>query len=145
MQKSLQNVTTNRTTVIVAHRLSTVRDADIIYVLEDGKVCEQGSHDELIAADGMYASLWRIQTGEAHRKPSSIDSLQKPSVTILPPAVNPAPPNSRGPVAKRGKVEQPPAPGAAVPSGKAGGAASKPQKRKPGKQNKKNNRNKPRK
>jgi ATP-binding cassette subfamily B protein len=63
VQRSLRQVTEGRTTVIVAHRLSTIRHADVIYVLDDGQVREQGTHDELVAADGIYASMWRVQTG----------------------------------------------------------------------------------
>ena len=53
------------TAVIVAHRLSTVKDADLIYVLHQGRVVEQGTHAELLALDGRYAALWRAQT-EGH-------------------------------------------------------------------------------
>ncbi len=53
-----------RTTVVVAHRLSTVRHADAIHVLEAGRVVESGSHDQLVARAGVYAALWRLQTGE---------------------------------------------------------------------------------
>lgn len=63
LQRSLRQVTEGRTTVIVAHRLSTIRYADVIYVLDEGEVRERGSHDELVAADGIYASMWRVQTG----------------------------------------------------------------------------------
>jgi ATP-binding cassette subfamily B protein len=49
--------------VIIAHRLSTVRGADNVVVLEDGRVVEEGSHDELIARDGLYANLWAVQAG----------------------------------------------------------------------------------
>jgi ATP-binding cassette subfamily B protein len=66
LQRSLQDVTAGRTTIIVAHRLSTIRHADLIYVLDDGQVREQGSHDELVKMDGIYASLWKVQTGESH-------------------------------------------------------------------------------
>jgi ATP-binding cassette subfamily B protein len=69
VQRSLQEVTAGKTTVIVAHRLSTIRHADLIYVLDDGQVREQGQHDELIARDGIYASMWRVQTGELPKKP----------------------------------------------------------------------------
>ena len=64
VQRSLQQVTAGRTTVIVAHRLSTIRQADLIYVLDDGQVQERGRHDDLIAADGIYAAMWKVQTGE---------------------------------------------------------------------------------
>jgi len=64
IQQSLRAVTAHRTVVVIAHRLSTIRHAERIYVLETGAVAEAGTHDELLAADGLYASLWRIQTGE---------------------------------------------------------------------------------
>jgi ATP-binding cassette subfamily B protein len=65
IQRSLETVSRDRTTLVIAHRLSTVRHADRIHVLEDGRVGEAGTHDELIAAGGLYAALWRVQTGEA--------------------------------------------------------------------------------
>ena len=64
IQRSLARVSKNRTTIIVAHRLSTVRNADRIFVIDSGQLVEQGRHDELLARDGIYASLWRLQTGE---------------------------------------------------------------------------------
>ncbi|HEV2608416.1 MAG TPA: multidrug ABC transporter ATP-binding protein, partial [Xanthomonadaceae bacterium] len=54
-----------RSTLVVAHRLSTVRRADAIHVLEAGKIVESGTHEELVARNGVYAALWRLQTGEA--------------------------------------------------------------------------------
>ncbi len=67
IQRSLARVGEGRTVVVIAHRLSTVRDADRIWVLERGTVAEAGTHDELVAAGGLYAALWRVQTGEAAR------------------------------------------------------------------------------
>ncbi len=68
IQRSLARVGEGRTVVVVAHRLSTVRDADRIWVLEAGGIAEAGTHDELVAGDGLYAALWRVQTGDAvHR------------------------------------------------------------------------------
>lgn len=64
LQRSLATVTAGRTTVIVAHRLSTIRHADVIYVLDDGTVRESGTHDELVKARGLYAGMWMVQTGE---------------------------------------------------------------------------------
>jgi len=64
VRRSLQQATAGRTTVIVAHRLSTIRHADLIYVMEDGQVKERGKHNDLIAADGIYGSMWKVQTGE---------------------------------------------------------------------------------
>lgn len=64
LQRSLRKATANRTTVVIAHRLATIRNADIIYVLSNGMISEQGTHDELLALDQAYAAMWKIQTGE---------------------------------------------------------------------------------
>ncbi|WP_123533881.1 ABC transporter ATP-binding protein [Halosimplex salinum] len=69
IQRSLDKLTADRTTFAIAHRLSTIRDADKIVVLEDGKIVERGSHDELIAEDGLYAKLWAVQAGEIDELP----------------------------------------------------------------------------
>ena len=65
IQRSLRYVSANRTTLVIAHRLSTIRHADRIHVLEQGRIIESGTHDELVDLDGIYAALWRVQTGEA--------------------------------------------------------------------------------
>ena len=64
IQRSLEVVSRNRTTIVIAHRLSTVRQADCIHLLEAGRIVESGTHDELVARNGGYAALWRLQTGE---------------------------------------------------------------------------------
>ncbi|ESP89416.1 ABC transporter ATP-binding protein [Candidatus Halobonum tyrrellensis] len=69
IQRSLDTLAADRTTFIIAHRLSTVRDADGIIVLEDGEVVERGTHDDLLAEDGLYAKLWGVQAGEIESLP----------------------------------------------------------------------------
>ncbi|MFZ6686735.1 ABC transporter ATP-binding protein [Undibacterium sp. SXout11W] len=64
IQRSLDVVSRNRTTIIIAHRLSTVRQADCIHLLEAGRIVESGTHEELLALNTGYTSLWRLQTGE---------------------------------------------------------------------------------
>ena len=68
IQRSLAQVTKGRTSLVIAHRLSTVRDADCIWVLEAGQVVESGTHDELVEMGGLYAALWRVQTGQLVQK-----------------------------------------------------------------------------
>ncbi len=71
IQRSLERISVGRTTILIAHRLSTIRHVDRVYVLEQGVLVEEGRHDELVAAGGLYAALWRVQTGAAvqHRVP----------------------------------------------------------------------------
>jgi len=64
LQRSIKHLAMERTTIIIAHRLSTVRHANTILVFDGGAIVEQGTHDELIASGGIYARLWRVQTGE---------------------------------------------------------------------------------
>ncbi len=63
IQKSLAMITQNRTTIAIAHRLSTIRHSHCIYVMDHGQIVEQGKHEDLLAIDGIYASLWRVQSG----------------------------------------------------------------------------------
>ncbi|WP_226023061.1 ABC transporter ATP-binding protein [Halomicrobium salinisoli] len=64
IQRSLSATAGDRTVISIAHRLSTVRDADRILVLDDGRIVETGSHEELLDAGGTYADLWRVQVGQ---------------------------------------------------------------------------------
>ena len=64
IQRSLDVVSRHRTTIVIAHRLSTVRQADCIHLMEGGRIIESGTHDELLSLNAGYASLWRLQTGE---------------------------------------------------------------------------------
>jgi ATP-binding cassette subfamily B protein len=63
IQRSLDLITAERTTLVIAHRLSTVRHADRIVVMEQGRIVESGSHEQLIQAGGAYVNLWRVQAG----------------------------------------------------------------------------------
>tara|TARA_Y100001970_G_scaffold12536_1_gene14373 strand:- start:59340 stop:61025 length:1686 start_codon:yes stop_codon:yes gene_type:complete len=65
LQRSIEKISHNRTTLIIAHRLSTVRNADLIAVLDSGKITELGRHEDLVDANGLYARLWSVQTGVA--------------------------------------------------------------------------------
>ncbi|MCU4719215.1 ABC transporter ATP-binding protein/permease [Halobacteria archaeon HArc-curdl5-1] len=69
IQKSLDELTADRTTFAIAHRLSTIKDADRIVVIEDGRIVERGTHEDLLAADGLYANLWAVQAGEIDELP----------------------------------------------------------------------------
>ena len=64
IQRSMQIVSRGRTTLVIAHRLSTIRGARRIHVLEAGRITEAGTHEELLEGGGLYAALWRVQTGE---------------------------------------------------------------------------------
>ena len=64
IRRGLESLTAGRTTLAIAHRLSTVKDADRIVVLDGGRPAETGTHEELLDADGIYADLWRAQTGD---------------------------------------------------------------------------------
>jgi ATP-binding cassette subfamily B protein len=69
IQRSLDRLSQDRTTFVIAHRLSTVRDADQLLVVEDGKIVERGTHTELLERDGLYANLWHVQAGEIEDLP----------------------------------------------------------------------------
>ncbi len=64
IQRSLARISHSRTTLVIAHRLSTIVHADRIHVLDRGRIVESGTHASLLAAGGLYAGLWQVQTGE---------------------------------------------------------------------------------
>jgi ATP-binding cassette subfamily B protein len=65
IQAELKQVSRGKTTLVIAHRLSTVADAHRIVVLHEGRIAETGTHDELLAAEGRYAQMWRLQRSGA--------------------------------------------------------------------------------
>ncbi|MFC4987015.1 ABC transporter ATP-binding protein [Saliphagus infecundisoli] len=69
IQRSIDKLTEDRTTFAIAHRLSTIKDAERIVVLEDGRIVERGSHEDLLDNDGLYAHLWGVQAGEIDELP----------------------------------------------------------------------------
>ncbi len=87
IQRSINRLTTDRTTFAIAHRLSTIKDADQIVVLEDGQIVERGTHEELIDNDGLYAHLWGVQAGEIDELPEEFiqRAAERQARTELPP------------------------------------------------------------
>jgi ATP-binding cassette subfamily B protein len=67
IQANLARITKGKTALVIAHRLSTIRHADRILVMRDGKVAEEGHHDDLVSLEGTYADLWHIQSGDFGR------------------------------------------------------------------------------
>jgi ATP-binding cassette subfamily B protein len=89
IQSALEEVSQNRTALVIAHRLSTVVDADSIIVLADGKIAEQGTHGELIARDGLYAAMWARQL-EADEAAERLRKTREDAAAFLPPQHVPA-------------------------------------------------------
>ena len=84
IQASLQDFAADRTTFVIAHRLSTVRNAARVVVLDDGQVVEEGSHEVLLRADGLYANLWRVQVGDIQSLPQEFleRALERQSAVV---------------------------------------------------------------
>ena len=76
IQDALVELSRNRTTLTIAHRLSTIVHSDLIIVVHDGKVAEQGTHDELVSKDGLYAELWSKQVKSEKQSLTGKPSLQ---------------------------------------------------------------------
>ena len=71
VQQALSTLSTGKTVVMIAHRLSSITDADCIYVLQDGKIAENGTHCELVARNGIFAHMWRDYSQSAAWKISN--------------------------------------------------------------------------
>ena len=79
IQRSLDHIAIGRTTLVIAHRLSTVRHAHMIHVMENGRIVESGTHDLLLARNGVYARLWRLQTGELRGDEDQSEMVEAPA------------------------------------------------------------------
>ena len=81
VQRALDEALAGRTAIVIAHRLSTVRSADVIAVVDDGRIVERGRHEELLAAGGPYAELYRTQFADA---PQSTRETPPSTVSTVP-------------------------------------------------------------
>ncbi|MFP6781130.1 MAG: ATP-binding cassette domain-containing protein, partial [Gammaproteobacteria bacterium] len=85
IQASLREVSRGHTTLVIAHRLSTVVDADEIIVLHDGRIAERGSHSNLLEKDGLYATMWQRQQQSADTEQAAFDGpTRSPAPELLP-------------------------------------------------------------
>ena len=93
IQDALERVSENRTTLVIAHRLSTIVGADEIIVLDDGVIAERGTHHQLLAQGGLYASMWnRQREAEAARETLALVGEDADAPNRNPPAVDEEPP-----------------------------------------------------
>jgi len=84
VQRALTEALAGRTALVIAHRLSTVRDADLILVLDDGRIVESGTHEQLVAAGGLYAELYRTQFAVAGSPRPYVDPSGPEPVVLVP-------------------------------------------------------------
>jgi ATP-binding cassette subfamily B protein len=89
VQRALSVALTGRTALVIAHRLSTVRDADQILVMDDGRIVERGRHEELVAAGGLYAELYRTQFAVVDSPPTPLAEDVEPVVIPVPDKIAP--------------------------------------------------------
>jgi len=82
IQQQLKEIARNRTTMVIAHRLSTVADAEQILVLDHGRIVERGTHQSLLAANGLYAQMWQRQQASAEEPPASPASDAEQAVSL---------------------------------------------------------------
>ena len=87
VQEALRTALAGRTSLVIAHRLSTVREADLLLVVDGGRIVEQGTHAELLARGGLYAELYRTQFAEQARRPATVGTL--PAAPDAPVAATP--------------------------------------------------------
>ncbi len=81
--EGLARLMAGRTTIMVAHRLATIQNADVIFVVQDGTVCERGSHAELLAAGGLYAHFHELQSSAAHKQESDESATLSATPLVL--------------------------------------------------------------
>ena len=105
IQKAMQELMKGRTSFIIAHRLSTIRDADVILVMKDGDIVEQGNHAELLAANGVYASLYQSQFEGGEEEPVAV--YGRPPYAAMEQAFNTGPKGSRPPAPPSGMPRRP--------------------------------------
>jgi ATP-binding cassette subfamily B protein len=86
VQRALAVALSGRTALVIAHRLSTVRDADQILVIDEGRIVERGTHSELVAAAGLYAELYRTQFAVADSPAPPFATDTEPVIVTVPPA-----------------------------------------------------------
>jgi ATP-binding cassette, subfamily B, heavy metal transporter len=109
IQTALRQVSRNRTTLVIAHRLSTVVDADEIIVLEAGRIAERGRHGELLALGGIYATMWNRQREAEEARRRLAETMDEEERRRLAETMGAASPDDRGRVIEIGETEGIPA------------------------------------